>query len=50
VNIILYSGNELRYESMPEGKSFRIVDVWDKPLRAADMLRRMKQLREKLWR
>lgn len=50
INIVLYSGNELRYEEMPEGRTFRIVDVWEKPLRTAEMLRRMKQLREKLGR
>lgn len=47
-DIIIHTGSELTEEDLPNSLAYRILDVWQKPLDAVDILRRIKNIKE--WR
>lgn len=47
-DIIIHTGSDLTEEDLPSSLAYRILDVWQKPLDAVDILRRIKNIKE--WR
>lgn len=49
IDVVLYSGENLRNRLDPyrEARRFSIVDIWRKPIGALEMLKRIKQIRER---
>lgn len=49
-NIILYSGDRLNFEDFDEALSFKIIDVWRKPMNPLDLLKRLRKIKERVVR
>ncbi len=46
-DIIIHTGTKLTNEDLPNSQAYRILDVWQKPLDAVDILRKIKTIKER---